>query len=386
MKIAIISMIREPWGGSEELWFSMAKAAIAEGHTIIHLSFDFDTVHPRLQELEALGARLYQRPGYFPPGISARKRSVKLLVNFVKKKINNPFKKVFRHRPDIVLYNGTCYSIGQERSLLKALDASPSTFYIIGHLNAENDRGLAATERNSILSAYRRAKKVYFISLRSIGIAERQLYSDIPNAGVIRNPVNLSDTDIVPFPPAGSAMTGNATVHFATVGNLLTVHKGQDVLLAVLRSPKWVKRDWVLNIYGDGPDKKYLQELAGYFRLQDRVVFHGKVADIKEVWRKNHLLLMPSHMEGMPLAIVEAMLCGRPCVATDVGGAAEWIVEGVSGFLADAATVGALDTAMEKAWQEKDQWAAIGMRAHERAMTLYDPAAGKTLLEKLTIL
>ena len=35
MKIAIISMIREPWGGSEELWFAMAKAAIAGLHKLM---------------------------------------------------------------------------------------------------------------------------------------------------------------------------------------------------------------------------------------------------------------------------------------------------------------------------------------------------------------
>jgi glycosyltransferase involved in cell wall biosynthesis len=380
MKIAIISMIREPWGGSEELWFSMAKAAIAEGHTIIHLSFDFDTVHPRLQELEALGARLYQRPGYFPAGISTWKRSTKLLLNYIRKKIDNPFKQVFRHRPDIVLYNGTCYSIAKEKLLLGALRKYRPIFFIMCQLNVEDDREISEAEASLIRSAYDMAKNVFLVSRRNQLIAERHLCRDMINAVLVRNPVNMQDTESLAFP----SFKGN--VQMALVGNLITRHKGQDILFSLLKEPKWKERNWDLNIYGDGPDRGYLEELARYYRLQDRIIFHGRVNDVRGVWKKNHLLLMPSHMEGMPLAIVEAMLCGRPCVATDVGGAAEWIVEGVSGFLADAATARALDTAMEKAWQEKDHWEAIGIRAHERALTLYDPAAGKTLLKKLTTL
>ncbi|HVU56203.1 MAG TPA: glycosyltransferase family 4 protein [Puia sp.] len=375
MKIAVISMIREPWGGSEELWFAMAKQAIAEGHTIMHMSFDFDTVYPRLKELKDMGALLFQRPGYFPPGMSPRARAVRTLINFLKKKLRNPFVPLFRHNPDIIIYNGTCYSIGQERQLLRAM-GKDSRLYIIGHLNAENDRGFPSQLRNTILAAYDRATRVFFISLRSLATARRHLCRDIPNAELIRNPVNMPDVTSLPFPAAGK-------VRWALVGNLIAAHKGQDILLSTLCAPKWMGRDWILNIYGDGPDREYLQTLTAYYGMQDKVIFQGKVSDIRQIWEQNQVLLMPSHMEGMPLAIVEAMLCGRPCLATDVGGAAEWIENGVSGWLAPSATVALLDETLEKVWQEKERWASMGIQAHRRAMELYDPAAGKTLLDKL---
>jgi glycosyltransferase involved in cell wall biosynthesis len=376
MKIAVISMIREPWGGSEELWFAMAKQAIAEGHTVMHMSYDFAHLHPRLAELQQMGGLLFQRPGYYPPGLSARGRTLRMGINFIRKKIRNPFSALFRHRPDIVLYNGTCYSIAGEKHLLNILSSNKTRFFILGHFNNEQDRGFGQRDRNIILSAYDRALKVFFIARRSRGTAMRQLCRDIPNSEVLRNPVNMRDLTPLPFP------TG-ATVHWATVGNLLTVHKGQDILLSVLQATRWRERDWLLNIYGDGSDRQYLQELTAYYGLQTKVIFHGKVDDIRKVWQQNQVLLMPSHMEGMPLAIVEAMLCGRPCIATDVGDAAEWIEDGVTGFIADAATILSLDRTMERAWQEKEQWAAIGLRAHHRALELYDPAPGKTLLDKL---
>ena len=377
MKIAIISMIREPWGGSEELWYMMAKRALEEGHTIIHLSFDFDSIHPRLAELQRMGAYLYQRPGYFPPGIGKRRRMVKMLINFIRKKLRNPFTQVFRHHPDIVLYNGTCYSIAKEGLLLRSLASDNAAFYIIGHLNAENERGFAPSERQLILTGYRRAKQVYLISQRSLLTAERHLCHTIYNAAIVRNPVNLRDTSLLHFPAAG-------VVQMALVGNLIVAHKGQDLLLSVLRTSRWMNREWILNIYGDGPDRGYLQELVSYYCLQDRVIFHGRVSDIRQVWQHNQVLLMPSHMEGMPLAVVEAMLCGRPCVVTDVGGMAEWVEDGISGYIAPGSTIAALDETLERAWLEKDRWEHVGLRAHERALSLYDPDAGKTLLEKIT--
>jgi glycosyltransferase involved in cell wall biosynthesis len=89
-------------------------------------------------------------------------------------------------------------------------------------------------------------------------------------------------------------------------------------------------------------------------------------------------------MEGMPLAVVEAMLCGRPCIGTDIGGITEWIEEDESGFIAEASTVTSFSKAMEKAWSKLNEWERIGRNAHERAMQLYDPEPGKTLLKLLT--
>ncbi len=146
----------------------------------------------------------------------------------------------------------------------------------------------------------------------------------------------------------------------------------------------WKTRSWHLNIYGSGADENYLKKLCDEDNLADRVSFHGQVNDIRALWQKNHILLMPSRMEGMPLAIVEAMLCGRPCVVTNVGGISEWIEENRSGFIAESITPDSFEKALERAWQRKDQWKEMGKYAHERARHLYDPNPGKTLFDLIT--
>jgi glycosyltransferase involved in cell wall biosynthesis len=94
-------------------------------------------------------------------------------------------------------------------------------------------------------------------------------------------------------------------------------------------------------------------------------VFEGFVTEIEKVWSLNHVLVMPSRIEGLPLALVEAMLCGRPAVVTDVAGA-EVIEDGVSGFLAEAASVGCVGDALERFWTRKEEARNIGAAAVAR--------------------
>ena len=97
-------------------------------------------------------------------------------------------------------------------------------------------------------------------------------------------------------------------------------------------------RDWRLRLYGDGKDRKYLEELARHYAIAERVEFCGHIKDIRSIWEWNQLLVLPSRGEGTRLALIEAMLCGRAAVVTDVGGNSEWIEEGRTGFGAEAPT------------------------------------------------
>ncbi|MFF4028742.1 glycosyltransferase [Streptomyces sviceus] len=94
--------------------------------------------------------------------------------------------------------------------------------------------------------------------------------------------------------------------------------KGQDVLLrawdAVLRRVP----DARLVLVGDGPERDVLRA-----RAPESVLFAGAVADAVPWYRAADLVVLPSRWEGMALAPLEAMACGRPVVMTDVDGARE---------------------------------------------------------------
>jgi glycosyltransferase involved in cell wall biosynthesis len=374
MKIAVISIISEPWGGSEELWADMADCAIKMNHTLIHSTYNFNKLSEKEEKLIKKGLIVHKRIGYIRSDIHYLKRISIKIINFIKKKLSNPFSELINQHPDYILYNGTCYSIVNEKYLLKAISQSRIPFGIIAHYNSEDGQELENKKTEKIRSIFNIAKHIFFVSKRTLENAERKINSKLTNAFVIRNPVNLTDLTIVDYPTTYPA-------NMAMVGNLVTIHKGQDTVLHILSEDKWKKRNWRLNIYGSGYDEQKLKQLTQSLQLTDRVTFHGKVHNIRKVWSENHILLMPSKMEGMPLAVVEAMLCGRPSVVTDVGGHKEWIDENIEGWIANDSNAEKFQEAMEKAWDNIDRWEEAGKLAHKKAMRLYDPNAGETLLQ-----
>jgi glycosyltransferase involved in cell wall biosynthesis len=131
------------------------------------------------------------------------------------------------------------------------------------------------------------------------------------------------------------------------------------LLIQVLNLPRWRERKICLSVIGKGVNERWLRRAVEELNLSN-VAFTGQVDDIEKVWSRHHALVLASRYEGMPLVVVEAMLCGRPCIATDVGGNRELIRDGINGFLAKAATVELVDEAMNRAWECRDKLEEMG--------------------------
>ncbi|MES2649955.1 MAG: glycosyltransferase [Bacteroidota bacterium] len=377
MRIGVVCVIKESWGGSEELWAAMAHEAIASGHEIIVSAYDCGNIHPKMQALIEKGVTLIYRRGYVKPNIPAWKRILNKASVILLNRLNNPFKKFIDSRLDLTLYNGTSYSCIEDLQLFNALISRKINYDYLSHIAADYYRPVGLAEVPVIANIFKNARTNYFVADRTIKITERQIGSTIPNKTIVRNPVNLKNINRVIYPSIHSQ------INFATVGLLVAAHKGQDMLFEVLSADNWKKRNWHLNIYGSGVDENFLKQLAIFYNIQDRVTFHGKVNDVRDIWQKNHLLLMTSLMEGMPLAVVEAMLCGRPCLVTDVGDHTAWIQDKQEGFIADAPSPPSIAKTLENAWQNQNSWQEMGLNAHNKALLLYDSKPGKTFLNFL---
>ena len=101
-----------------------------------------------------------------------------------------------------------------------------------------------------------------------------------------------------------------------------------------------------LLVAGDGPQRGRLEQFART-TLPDRVVFLGRVTDTRPVYAASDLLVLPSLSEGVPGVVLEAGMCGRPAVATDVGGTGSIIIDGVTGRLVAPGDVEAFAKAIE---------------------------------------
>jgi glycosyltransferase involved in cell wall biosynthesis len=228
--------------------------------------------------------------------------------------------------------------------------------------------------------SYNKASAAYFVSQASLDISRRQFGSALANAKVVRNPFNVAYDAHPPWP----ADSGDELA-LAFVGRLDVVSKGQDVLLQVLGLPHWRERKVRLSLFGDGPHERCLRGIAGQLELSN-VDFRGQSNDVEGIWAEHHALVLPSRFEGMPLVVVEAMLCGRPCIVTDVGGNGELVRDGINGFMAKAPTVELFDEAMNRAWECRRRLKEMGRTAAKDVRQFVSRDPGEDFARELAAL
>jgi L-malate glycosyltransferase len=115
------------------------------------------------------------------------------------------------------------------------------------------------------------------------------------------------------------------------LSNFRPVKRIQDVVEVFARVAREVPSR--LMLIGDGPDRSIAEYLAREHHIQDRVHFLGKQDNVNELLPLADLMVMPSEMESFGLAALEAMACGVPTIATNVGGVPELIDDGRNGLL-----------------------------------------------------
>jgi glycosyltransferase involved in cell wall biosynthesis len=228
-------------------------------------------------------------------------------------------------------------------------------------------------DRVVMRSAFQSALRCYFVSRHNLQLTEFQIGETLMKAEIVHNPFLVSGSPLL--------WPGNKdhSIKLACVARLETGEKGQDILLQVLARPRWRNRNLSVSFFGAGCNGKALSELAQRLELTN-VDFPGFVSDVESIWKTHHALVLPSRTEGLPLALVEAMMCGRFGIVTNEGGSAEVLEEGRTGFIANSAKVDELDIAMERAWAMREQWESIGKAAAMaiRAMVPPDPVASFT--------
>lgn len=235
-------------------------------------------------------------------------------------------------------------------------------------------------KRERMGAMYAEARACFFVSEHNRRLTEEQLGFELPQATVVRNPF------LVPWEKRNDWPDESDGFRLACIGRLYPMEKGQDLLLRVLARDKWRDRPLSVTFYGSGLHGAGLEEMVRYLGLT-KVSFGGFESNVASIWNDHHGLILPSRCEGLPLVLVEAMLSGRVPIVTDVGGSAEVVDDGATGFLAAAATEDSLDAAMERAWQRRDEWKSIGAAAATAIRTLVpaEPAeAMAAMLLRLT--
>jgi glycosyltransferase involved in cell wall biosynthesis len=121
--------------------------------------------------------------------------------------------------------------------------------------------------------------------------------------------------------------------------------------------------------HASGVEEEFSEAKA---QLGERLVAPGLRSDIPEMLAAMDLFCLPSWREGMPRTIIEAMMMGKPVVATDIRGAREEVVAEITGVLVPTRAPGQLAVAIERFVRDPAWGTQLGQAGRERALMLYD--------------
>lgn len=126
-----------------------------------------------------------------------------------------------------------------------------------------------------------------------------------------------------------------------------------------------------LRLVGDGPERASVERLVNAVGLTQRVNFTGTVNDSGQCFADADLFVLMSAAENCPLALLQAMACGLPVVATRVGGIPEIVRDGVDGLLVPPGDPNSFAHALRTLAADSDLRRRMGANGQERIATSF---------------
>ncbi|WP_169517175.1 glycosyltransferase family 4 protein [Azohydromonas australica] len=368
-------MSNAPWGGSEYLWSGAAAYLSVQGHRIFASVCRWRKPSSHLEKLRSDGVHITERHCDVS-GLRSRlmRKLGREAVNYAEPLLLHMW--LLKVKPDLVCISNGCFA--DNLRLVTVCRKMGIPYVLIAHANGEvmwpDDRFA-----DEVMTAYGSAVRSFFVSRHNKDLLETQLGTRLRNAELVWNPVKVQRDEQLQWPSTDDGW------RLACVARLHPKSKGQDLLLKVLARRQWQDRPVHVSFYGKGENEECLRREAQQLSVSGRLSFCGHVEDIDNIWATHHALVLPSRYEGLPISLVEALLCGRTAIVTDVGGNAEVLRDDMDGFVAASPTEAHLHEAMERAWSRRDEWQAMGQRAQHRLNTILPPqpaaAFGSRLLE-----
>jgi glycosyltransferase involved in cell wall biosynthesis len=374
MRIGFISRgASQPWGGSELLWSQCAHRLLEDGHQVFASVPRSRSTPQPVRALRFSGAVIDE----CGQGFQAIARRV---LEKISRRLGNnrcdpeTSRRLLAFRPDLVCVSNADTGLAYEWMLFLRERGIP--YVSISQMNAEwlwpiDERAF------SLLEAHSGALASYFVAEANLRLLEAQVGTRLGNARVVRNPFQVPYRIDLEWPAERTPL------RLACVGRLHPGAKGQDLILEIMAREPWRSRDISISFFGAGESEASLKRYADVLGVTRKVSFRGYEPDVTNIWKENHALLLPSRYEGLPIAVVEAMLCGRIPIVTQVGGNAEVVTDGETGFLAPAPTVLLVEAALERAWQRRSEWQQMGKEAQVRIRDLIPPDPARSFADEL---
>jgi len=193
-----------------------------------------------------------------------------------------------------------------------------------------------------------------------------------PKVTTVHNPV---DTELFRRVPAHGVKTSLGwDEHVVLAGTVARMTKVKGHTYLIKAAPEIIASvpEARFVFVGDGPERPNLEREVHQLGLENYFCFTGMRDDVPRLLSAMDLFVLPTATrEGLPLSIAEAMACGLPVVATDVGGVREAVLDRETGFLVPPCDVKALTRAILALLQDERKRREFGRAGHEYCLREY---------------
>jgi glycosyltransferase involved in cell wall biosynthesis len=373
--ICFISLMNgEPWGGSEELWYQAALFATRNKYQVDCIVYDDPKKRLKLQELDTAGATIYYLPN---EGKAQRTFSEKIKFK-ISKKIRIP---ALLRAINFKKYDHVVVSQGEFETTLsvwKNFWQRLGSYSLLFHNYKEKQKLRPKTLRR-LQNWIDHAAYNLFASRRICDVLEHLLRTKIPNADVLINPITFAS----PLTPKPWPALQDGDYIFVVLAALEVRRKAQDNLITALSSAPWQNRNWKLHLYGGGIDKEKIVALIKEKGLEHRVILKGHTSNVEQVLTEAHLLCQMTFIDAMPISVVEGLACARPVLVSKIGDMPWWVNEGRNGFISTDASVEEIAKTLEKAWEARERWEAMGKEGYKVFREKFPADANRLFLDQV---
>lgn len=169
---------------------------------------------------------------------------------------------------------------------------------------------------------------------------------------------------------------------FLSAGRL-TEQKRYDVLVQAVSLLDEPNLQYVSLVAGTGPLEAHVRELVNKHGLDHRIQLLGVRDDVPDLMKAADCFLMTSEVEGLPMALLEAMMLGLPTVSTAVGAIPDVVEDGVTGRLMPSEDISAIAAALREVLLAPEQLRVWGEQAREQARSRYSASLMSQKYERL---